>query len=89
MTLRPDSFVGTHTPFDVSLRELPVGTSDSGWRADERVRAADLLRLWMHDRFLVHYFDGAHWRRAGGTSPRDEQLLPAASAFFIDRHSKP
>jgi hypothetical protein len=90
ISVRGETFVGTHIPFDVSLRDLSLASPTSlNWRASQRVRAADLLRVWTRDRFLVHYFDGAHWRRAGGTAARDNEQIPAASAFLIDRRTQP
>ena len=83
LALRGLGFAGTHIPRDITLGELGLPHT-ALWLSSRRITGADLLRVWIDNRFRSHFFNGESWRAGGSLLPRDSQRLPAGSAFLIE-----
>jgi hypothetical protein len=79
-------FGGTHIPQDITLGELGLPQT-ALWLTNRRISGADLLRVWIDNRFRSHFFNGESWRAGGSLLPKDSQRLPAGSAFLIEPRS--
>lgn len=78
------SFISSFWPVSVRLADMNIAAIP-GWISSST--PVDLVQLRIGNLWRQYFFNGSNWREVGSNTLADDLLVPAASAFMLQRKS--